>query len=216
MNYIHWSSRRFILAPDNFNPADTVFFVYRNLEEFKIQFVDDDGTIMDLDATGTLRIKGKGKFDTAAPFVYASSWTKVNSGADTYYVFDIDTFTAGIQAALEDNGSDTDDQGSVEVEFQVQWVADGKTRSTLPFATPPRIYNSLDRDEEDPPPAGPPDPEAWLAARAVLITSQTLTDAQKWVVLGNLGWSYDATLGGITITLADGSSAFIRLTTVPT
>lgn len=216
MNYIKLSTRQFVIAPDNLSAAETLLFMYRTLEDFDVQFLNDLGVVQDLAATGVLSMKAKEKFDTAEPLAKALTWTKTGTGPDTYYTFALDTFTAGLQAALIDNSIDTDDVNSIEVEFQVSWALGGKTFRTLPFPTAPKVYNSLDRDDEDPPPTGPADPEAWLAARALLLTTQTLTDAAKWVVLGNLGWTYSSTLGGITIKLASGASAFIPLTTVPT
>ena len=49
----------------------------------------------------------------------------------------------------------------------------------------------------------------------VYTEGQTLSDAERWVALNNLGIEYNASLGGLTITLASGSVAFIPITTVP-
>lgn len=112
--------------------------------------------------TGSFALKEKGKYD-GDPLVSADSWTKVGTGADTYYTFVPDFFTEALETALASgDGNEDNDEDFVVAMLEIEWVIDdAKYRTTnTPQAL---VYNSVIKDDD-----AIPSGAAGLAAKAPL------------------------------------------------
>lgn len=114
--------------------------------------------------------------------------------------------------------ADPEDISSVDLAIEVGYRFDPgdpwtSSENDVELALANNYLRNTDGAPEDP---GDTASELWLDDRAVRFDkAQTLSATNMWQAFANLGWTYSASLGGITITLADGSHAFIPLTTVP-
>lgn len=94
-------------------------------------------------ATGRFAIHSSGNYDSGL-LVYAESWTKVGTGAATYYRFTPNLNTTELNALLGVGAGA--DVASVSTIGEIEWVI-GSARTSSPTLTV-TIYNDLIRDGE--------------------------------------------------------------------
>ncbi len=125
-----------------------------------VQFYNGSSVVeLPAGATGKFAIKPFGKYDSE-PLAFAESWTKVGSGSETYYRFDLSFATAAINqllSAFDENQNN--DKSSIQAMAEIQWIIDGKVYKSQ--TVPVTIENDIVRDE-DGTPLENPTPLNWL------------------------------------------------------
>lgn len=112
-------------------------------------------------ATGKFIAKESGKYDGDA-IVSTASWTKMTSGDNTFYRFELNLSVNELNTLLGHDGtggSTEDDVPYVDLMGEIEWVVDGSRSSTQEFVF--RVLNDVIKgDEAAPVDAVPPYPDS--------------------------------------------------------
>lgn len=140
--YINLDNRAFVASPTLLQDVTTLFFTRRDVVPVEVQFVRN-GTVVELGAgaTGQMGIK---KTYAGNFLANDAGWTKVGTGVNTIYQFDLNLNTTNLNAEFP---LDTEDAVTAKVE--IQWTVSGTTSSTLPTSCV--IYNDVIRGGESVP-----------------------------------------------------------------
>lgn len=95
------------------------------------------------DATGKFEIKETGKYDDD-PLTGAASWTKVGTGANTYYLFAFSLITTDLDAAFKVDGDASNDVPVITAMCEISWRYDSRDRKTQTITA--RLNNDVNRD----------------------------------------------------------------------
>ena len=189
----------FVSGPGTRDRIDSLSFKRGDTCRIDLRFVSGI-TVQELavGATGQIGLKESGQYD--ADFVAAAtSWTKTGTGTSTVYSFDLNLATTELNALLGDDGTEGNDEESVALMFELEFVEDGVTTSSPTLTA--TVYNDVIKGDE----TGPTDITEGTPVNSSLAITGTLTDGSSPVVFptlihgglyeGKNYWSDDGTIG---------------------
>lgn len=140
---------------------------------------------------------------TGDPFIFSSTFdTETSAGYTRYFC----TITSVDAAALRTALGDLD---KLECTGEIEWTVAGVVSRV---AFPVLIANANLRSTDGPPNPTADASDAFVAARAICYdrTQSTLTDAQRWKALNNLGFTF--VYGALRFKTADGDIVHLPCT----
>lgn len=202
--YFDADTRKFVTAPGTRDTVSTLEF--KRGDNLAIElYIIRGTTIIELPAGATGRMGFKPIGDHDGPLIAgALSWTQTGTGITTAYYLDLNLSTAELNALLGVGAAP--DIPSIQLNFELEYIADGKTTSSnTVLAT---IHNDILRAEDETPLALPT-AEDWLTDRAVLhYAAQSLTLGEKAQAAANLGATSAATVNTLALRDAQGAVFF--------